>query len=208
MKQAIKKKSFSAASLRQPRSARTVLLRMAADQERADRIRALKQARPDLTWRRIGDYVGVSERAAINWQKDGGMDYDNAKKLAELLEVDVDYIWRGTETSTPDLLDGTLASDGSVQEQLAEIRQQLADAQSERERIEAAIKTQNENLAAQTAILGRIEAATKRNDDSTQRLGEAAAEVIRLMREAESAAQSRAEAQSGTGGSDSSTASS
>jgi hypothetical protein len=89
------KKHFSHASLRTPGSARTVLLRMAADQERADRIRALKAERPDLTWRRIADYVGVSERAASDWQKKGGIEYDNAKKLAEVFEVDVDYIWRG-----------------------------------------------------------------------------------------------------------------
>lgn len=41
---------------------------MAADQERADRIRALKQGRPDLTWRRIADHVGVTERSATDWQ--------------------------------------------------------------------------------------------------------------------------------------------
>jgi hypothetical protein len=75
---------------------------MAADQDRADRIRALKQARPDLTWRRIADHVGVSERAATDWQKKGGIEYANAKKLAGLFEVDVDYIWRGTELATPD----------------------------------------------------------------------------------------------------------
>jgi hypothetical protein len=68
---------------------------MAADQERADRIRALKLERPDLTWRRIADYVGVTERSATDWQKKGGIDYANAEKLATLFEVDVDYIWRG-----------------------------------------------------------------------------------------------------------------
>lgn len=72
---------------------------MAADQERADRIRALKKGRPDLTWRRIADYVGVTERSATDWQTKGGMEYANAEKLAELFEVDVDYIWRGPSES-------------------------------------------------------------------------------------------------------------
>jgi hypothetical protein len=74
---------------------------MAADEERAERIRALKQGRPDLTWRRIADHVGVTERSATDWQKKGGIEYDNAKKLAELFEVDVDYVWRGVESDTP-----------------------------------------------------------------------------------------------------------
>jgi hypothetical protein len=91
-----RKHNHRPASLRGSGGARTVLLRMAADQERAERIRALKQERPDLTWRRIADHVGVTERSATDWQRKGGMEYDNAKKLAELFEVDVDYIWRGT----------------------------------------------------------------------------------------------------------------
>lgn len=103
MKQPFEKDRYRPGSLRDTRSARTVLLRMAADQERADRIRALKLDRPDLTWRRIADHVGVSERAASDWQKKGGIEYANAEKLAALFEVDVDYIWRGTETNTPDL---------------------------------------------------------------------------------------------------------
>lgn len=83
------------ASLRGSRSARSVLLRMAADQDRAERIRKLKSDNPGLTWRAIADHVGVTERAAADWAKSGGIAYDNAKKLAELLEVDPDYIWRG-----------------------------------------------------------------------------------------------------------------
>lgn len=95
------KNNFRPASLRGTGTARTVLLRMAADQERADRIKALKQSRPDLTWKAIADHVGVTERAASDWQKKGGMEYANAKKLATLFEVETDYIWRGPTSSTP-----------------------------------------------------------------------------------------------------------
>lgn len=94
-------------SLQGKRSARTVLLRMAADSDRAERIRALKAGRPDLTWRVIADYVGVSERAAIDWQKTGGIEYPNAKKLAELLNVEADWLWRGERPATPDPFAGS-----------------------------------------------------------------------------------------------------
>lgn len=101
-RQAFRKDNLRPVSLRTSGGARTVLLRMAADQERADRIRALKLGRPDLTWRRIAEHVGVTERSATDWGKKGGMEYENAVKLAALFEVDVDYLWRGTAGPTPD----------------------------------------------------------------------------------------------------------
>jgi hypothetical protein len=104
---------------------------MAADQERAERIRALKQARPDLTWRRIADHVGVTERSATDWQKKGGIEFENAKKLAALFEVDVDYIWRGVESGTP----SPFAGQDDVHDRLASIDARL-------ERIEALLSGQ------------------------------------------------------------------
>jgi transcriptional regulator with XRE-family HTH domain len=101
---------------------------MAADQERADRIRALKQARPDLTWRRIADAVGVTERSATDWQKKGGIDYDNAKKLAEVFEVEVDYIWRGP--SADERAPSPFAGQDAVMDRLDAIDAQL-EAQAE-----------------------------------------------------------------------------
>lgn len=89
-------------SLRASRGTRSVLLLMAQAQDRADRIRALKKERPDLTWRRIADHVGVAERSATDWQVTGGIEYDNAKKLAEIFEVDLDYLWRGAAPTAPD----------------------------------------------------------------------------------------------------------
>jgi hypothetical protein len=76
---------------------------MAADQERADRIRALKQGHPELTWQAIAERVGVSLRAAQSWQETGGIAYENAKRLAALWGEDVDYIMRGERPETPDL---------------------------------------------------------------------------------------------------------
>jgi hypothetical protein len=83
------------ASLRRQHSPRTVLIRMAADQARADRIRALKEEHPELTWARIADDVGVKERSAIEWQSTGGISYDNAIKLARVFDVDTEWLFRG-----------------------------------------------------------------------------------------------------------------
>lgn len=122
------------AALPKPRSARTVLLRMAADQDRAERIRKLKRERPDLKWRVIADHVGVTERAAASWAQSGGIAYDNAKKLAEIFEVDVDYIMRG-EPTAPDLLEVAARRD-QVDGGFEEFRQHVADLEGQLERVE------------------------------------------------------------------------
>src|SRR4051794_39483962 len=100
--QDLTKGKFVPGSLRRPRSARTLLLRMAADDARAQRIRDtwLERKADDpkrYTWGRIASAVGTTERAAQDWQKTGGIDYDNAKKLAKYLGVDFDWLWRGDE---------------------------------------------------------------------------------------------------------------
>ena len=75
---------------------------MAADEERAQRIRTLKEEHPDWTWRFIADQCGVTERAAAAWAKTGGIAYVNAKKLADVFDVDVGYIWRGRDSGLPE----------------------------------------------------------------------------------------------------------
>jgi uncharacterized protein YerC len=164
--------NFSPASLRRTGTARTVLLRMAADQERADRIRALKLARPDLTWRRIADHVGVSERAASDWQKKGGIEYANAKKLAALFEVDVDYVWRGTETS--ELAPTPFAGPDATADQLDRIEERL-------QRIELMLQGRAESMLVPGSVitdqLDRLERALTQRvdavDDDLRRLGRA-----------------------------------
>lgn len=102
MSQALVNRNRTRNSLRQVMSPRTVLLRMAEDQERAARIKGLKDSRPDLTWAKIAEGVGVKERSAIEWASSGGISEPNAKKLAALFGVPFDYIWRGPESDTPD----------------------------------------------------------------------------------------------------------
>ncbi len=95
MSQAITRKNLTRASLRRREDPHTVLRRMAIEAERAERIADLKERRPDLTWRQIGDAVGVAERSAIAWQRTGGIDYNNAKKLAKVFGVTVEWLWSG-----------------------------------------------------------------------------------------------------------------
>jgi hypothetical protein len=161
-----------------------LLLRMAADQERADRIRALKLDRPDLTWRRIADHVGVTERSAADWQVKGGIDYANAEKLAQLFEVEVDYIWRGPVSNTPDLSRPDVDYDERIgrMEQLIETQNDLLARQSAilrriEERLDAA-------LAQNTQTADRIEAATGSLDGSAERLD---AQVLQTIQALESA---------------------
>jgi hypothetical protein len=156
---------------------------MAADQERAERIRALKQERPDLTWRRIADHVGVSERSATDWQRKGGMEYDNAKKLAELFEVDVDYIWRGTESATPEPFANGNGS--SVEDRLEQLADQIAHDRADREanitEVKNLIQAQNELLATQERILEEIRDATAKQQDAAHRLERMTQEAVEAM---------------------------
>jgi hypothetical protein len=165
MSQAFTKKKFVPGSLRGQRSPHTLLLRMAADQDRADRIREtwLERKAEDpktYTWARIAAFVGRTERAAQEWQKTGGIDYDNAVKLAEYLNVDFDWLWRGPkeDEQTPDLSGAARedqVNDGfdefrqyvrDIRRDVAELKGLLEAAQSEREAIRDLLKTQESIL--------------------------------------------------------------
>lgn len=122
--QPIARQTFVSASSSRRRNARTVLLRMARDQERADRIRALKQEHPETTWQAIADHCRVSLRAAQMWQEKGGIEYDNAQKLAELWKVETDYIWRG-EPVTPPLMEN-LRGDGQQLDRIEALLERIA----------------------------------------------------------------------------------
>jgi transcriptional regulator with XRE-family HTH domain len=161
---------------RKARTARTLLLRMAADEARAERIRHLKREHPELTWQAIADQVGVTLRAAQSWQEKGSISYGNAKKLASVLGEDVDFIMRGPRSETPDLL-GVAGLD----ELLLRMESRLA----------GLIEHQNNLLSRQSLILERIEARLDADDgirqaldDSAERLAESAREAARRLREA------------------------
>jgi DNA-binding transcriptional regulator YiaG len=108
LSQDLMKKTPPRASLRTSRSAHTVLLRMAADEARAQRIRDLREEH-GLKWKELSNYVGVSERSAHQWGATGAISQDNAMKLAQLFrehgaDIEADYIWRGERPPTPNLM--------------------------------------------------------------------------------------------------------
>lgn len=129
---------------RKARSARTLLLRMAADEARAERIRQLKREHPELTWQAIADRVGVTLRAAQSWQEKGAISYVNAKKLAAVLDEDVDFIMRGPRGDTPDLLGDAGAR---LEERVDRMEERLA----------GLVEKQNDLLQRQSRLLERIE---------------------------------------------------
>src|SRR3954467_1281074 len=89
------------------RTPRSVRLRVAQDTNRAERIRQLKTAHPELTWSSIGDQIGGREGSAIAWQQTGGLNPKNAEKLADIFGVSYDFLWFGKEKGpTPDVLAG------------------------------------------------------------------------------------------------------
>ena len=98
----------------QQRKARNLLLHMAQDKARALRIKDLKDSRPDLTWEDIAHACDVTPRAAQSWGTTGSIKFENARKLADVFNVTVEYIWSGKDHhDTPDLM-GTLAADGAA----------------------------------------------------------------------------------------------
>lgn len=112
--------------LRTGRSAGTLRLQLLMEvqqrHEIGQRIKELRNASPQ-TNRSIADHVGVGERAVAQWIAGGGIAWENAKKVADLFEVDVQWLWSGRDKdATPDLF-GHL--NGSSKEQLDRIEWKL-----------------------------------------------------------------------------------
>lgn len=162
---------FPRGSLRATRSGRTVLLRMAEDLERAQRIRECKEARPDLTWHRIAQYVGVTERAAAEWKNTGGISWQNAIRLAELFEVDRDWLWRGPVEEAPNLLE-TVARADQLDRVVERFSGRVDDVEERLERLATTQAAIEDLVRRQGAILERIEllVATLPTDETTRRL--------------------------------------
>lgn len=101
--------------------------------EIGERIRQLRNASP-YTNRSIADYVGVGERAVAAWAGgETGMTWENAKKLAELFEVDVHWLWSGR--AKPDAPDLVAQLNGSSADRLARMEQTLEELVAEVRRL-------------------------------------------------------------------------
>jgi transcriptional regulator with XRE-family HTH domain len=121
MKQHVMNRRYSPLSLAGHGTARTVLLRMAEDQDRATRIAELKERHPRLTWAKIAEQVGVTERAATQWKKTGALKPENAEALAQVFGVDFDYIWSGPRPDTPEMFVDRRSEPSQFAERLASI---------------------------------------------------------------------------------------
>lgn len=108
------------------RSGRTLALLM-NQQQKLEIGQRIKQLRDDSaeTNRSIAAYTGKSTEAVRNWIQGKGILYDNAEKVAELFEVDIDWLWRGREKEdTPDPFGGAVLSAEDV-ERLKRIEEKL-----------------------------------------------------------------------------------
>lgn len=120
------KESSTLRPLRRRGTASTLRLQVLMEErqrhEVGQRVKELRNASPQ-TNRSIADYVGVGERAVANWVAGEGIAWENAKKVAELFEVDVQWLWSGRDRA-PDVLQ-TL--DGGITEPLHRIEEKLDD---------------------------------------------------------------------------------
>src|SRR5690606_10441034 len=90
-------------SLSASRNRTTLRLHWLMDQQRvleiSGRLRELKSNSGE-TNESIADAVGVKERTVAGWRcptNPKAISYDNAKKVAALFNVSIDWLWRGEE---------------------------------------------------------------------------------------------------------------
>jgi transcriptional regulator with XRE-family HTH domain len=120
-------------------------------QEIGERLRGLRNHSPQ-TNRSIADYVGVGERSVGNWMAgDTGMTWDNARKVAELFDVSVHWLWDGEEreAETPDVLAqlNPNGSAGEMAQMRAEVERLLSELDAARLEVLEAISEVHGELA-------------------------------------------------------------
>lgn len=128
----LKQNASGTTSLQGRHPARTVLVEMAKDQARAERIRDVVKQRkasdPTFTTAWIAEQLGVDPRSIGYWKSVGAISRDNSDKLADLAGVDRVWLWLGRkEADPPDLLD-VLNGDGpsgQVEDVRAEFREHV-----------------------------------------------------------------------------------
>lgn len=115
--------------------------------EIGQRIRDLREASPH-TNRSIAEEVGVSERAVTGWISGRGIAWDHVVAVAELFDVDRNWLWSGRHKGdTPDLM-GDLSAPVSSAD-LARVEQNLlgkiAELAGEVAKVQAALSAQQES---------------------------------------------------------------
>lgn len=181
--------------------AHTVLLRMAADDSRAQRIAEARRER-HIKWKVVADFVGVEQRSAQLWAQTGEISWDNCRRLAELFEVDAYWLMNGVERSpTPDPFppanDEQLDRIEDALARLAEHVQPNVEGQlaSVLERINNQLAEQTQVLEDIKGLLGRDTKTADRLEAATETLGGTAAQldaqIQEIVRDLESASRPR-----------------
>lgn len=166
-------KNLTRTSLSAPRSATTLRLKFLMDEQQrieiGQRLKELRENSPQ-TNRSVGDAVGVTERTVAEWAAGRqGMTYDNAKKVAELFGVDLDWLWRG-DKETPDVMKA-LSPNGravtaddlqALHTELRELRREVAAAEERVLRQMAEHRKALEDALNQQALPGRTAAPRRK----------------------------------------------
>lgn len=122
--------------------------------EIGNRIRDLREASPH-TNRSIADAVGVIERSVANWVSGTtGITYDHATAVAELFDVDLNWLWTGQKGSAPGLNERLAGLEECVEEIHSDIAKLLA-ASAEQDASQAQRHGQRTSRPAKEARKGR-----------------------------------------------------
>lgn len=115
----------------------------AARAARAERIKQLREE-SRYTQPHIAEFVGVSLRAYQRWEEGGGIEWEHLEKLAELHEVDPQWIHRGSEKGpAPDPFASESAA--TADELLAEIRSLRLELLAEIAKVHTALEAQRQH---------------------------------------------------------------
>jgi hypothetical protein len=107
----------------------------------------------------------VGERTVAGWVAGDGISYKNAKKVAELFEVDIDWLWRGRERgATPDLM-GQLDGGSVILNRVEQMCQEIG------ERLEALEAGQGAIVAEILAALEQMPSAPSTSEADRRRRG-------------------------------------
>lgn len=180
---------FAKYSSRRARNARTLRAYMALrNQEIAQRIKELREARGQPPQPIVAAAVGVSLRTYQNWEGgDAKPEYRNLESLAAYFGVSEEFILTGTERKpvpkegTPDLFVGP----DDISKRLDRIERMLEEAATERQAIRALLKEQEDILNEMRRVAGSFP-----DDDSIEHLTETMRD---LADRAEADAKARAE---------------
>jgi transcriptional regulator with XRE-family HTH domain len=149
------------------------------DLERGQRIKDARHAKRltqpavvQLLRERAGAEV-VTLRGYQSWESGGGIRWENAKVLADVLGLDAERIMSGEPTPTPNPFAEPAADPTKVTELL--------------ESVHTLLQQQNELLDRQSAILERIEDAVAREDQTVRRDEESVRQLEAAVQQAREA---------------------